>query len=147
MFPAAVYRAAALPGVYWAAPACEVRDAAAFRWRGVMLDVVRHFLPKRELLRYVDLIALHRFNILHLHLTDDQGWRMQIERYRGSPAWVRGGPRRRSAGVRTACDDGADDEGGDHESGRVDLEHGAGPGVGFGVVGHGRERESHQRYL
>lgn len=81
LFPVAVYRAGAVPGVCWAAPACEVRDAPAFRWRGVMLDVARHFLPKRELLRYVDLIALHRFNILHLHLTDDQGWRMRIERY------------------------------------------------------------------
>lgn len=81
LLPASVYRAAAGSGVRWAAPACEIEDAPAFRWRGVLLDVARHFLPKREILRFIDLMALQRLNILHLHLTDDQGWRMQIERY------------------------------------------------------------------
>ncbi|WP_143532633.1 family 20 glycosylhydrolase, partial [Saccharothrix sp. ALI-22-I] len=60
-----------------ALPVCEVEDHPRFAWRGVMLDVARHFLPKHDLLRYVDLLAVHKLNVLHLHLTDDQGWRFE----------------------------------------------------------------------
>ncbi|WP_025156268.1 beta-N-acetylhexosaminidase [Leifsonia aquatica] len=81
LLPAAVHRRGALDGVRWAAPACRVEDRPAFRWRGLMLDVARHFLPKHDILRFVDLLAMHRMNVLHLHLTDDQGWRMEIRRY------------------------------------------------------------------
>ncbi len=62
-------------------PALTLRDAPRFRWRGFMLDVARHFLPKDVVLRYVDLVAAHKLNVLHLHLTDDQGWRVEIARY------------------------------------------------------------------
>ncbi|GGM97281.1 beta-N-acetylhexosaminidase [Lentzea pudingi] len=62
-------------------PACEVVDYPRFAWRGVMLDVSRHFLPKREVLRYVELLSVHKLNVLHLHLTDDQGWRFECKRY------------------------------------------------------------------
>ncbi|WP_223693442.1 beta-N-acetylhexosaminidase [Leifsonia poae] len=81
LLPAEVYRRSRVDGVRWAAPCCEVRDAPRFAWRGVLLDVARHFLPKHEVLRFVDLMAMHRLNVLHLHLTDDQGWRIQIRRY------------------------------------------------------------------
>lgn len=81
LLPAAVYRRAKVDGVRWVAPTCEINDAPRFAWRGVMLDVARHFLPKREVLRFIDLMSMHRLNVLHLHLTDDQGWRIQIERY------------------------------------------------------------------
>lgn len=81
LLPPQVYRRAAVHGMRWAAPACEVADEPAFRWRGVMLDVARHFLPLHDVLRFVDLMAMHRLNVLHLHLTDDQGWRIQILRY------------------------------------------------------------------
>lgn len=47
----------------------------------MMLDVARHFLPKDGVLRYLDLLAAHKLNVLHLHLTDDQGWRIEITRY------------------------------------------------------------------
>jgi hexosaminidase len=77
LLPDAAYRAAVPPGTRWIVPAGEVRDAPALSWRGGMIDVARHFLPKRELLRYVDLFALHKLNRLHLHLTDDQGWRIE----------------------------------------------------------------------
>lgn len=62
-------------------PACRIEDEPAFGWRGIMLDVARHFLPVREVLRIVDLLAMHKFNRLHFHLTDDQGWRIQISAY------------------------------------------------------------------
>ncbi|MFF2621590.1 beta-N-acetylhexosaminidase [Oerskovia jenensis] len=62
-------------------PALTIEDHPRFGWRGVLLDVARHFLPKREVLRFVDLAAAHKLNVVQLHLTDDQGWRMQVHRY------------------------------------------------------------------
>ncbi|MEU4426840.1 beta-N-acetylhexosaminidase [Actinoplanes sp. NPDC024001] len=62
----------------WSIPAGRIVDAPRFRWRGVMLDVARHFMPVSDVLRFVDLAAFHKLNVLHLHLTDDQGWRIEI---------------------------------------------------------------------
>jgi hexosaminidase len=62
-------------------PCVDIRDVPVFPWRGAMLDVARHFMPIGFVRRFVDLLALHKLNVLHLHLTDDQGWRMPIERY------------------------------------------------------------------
>ncbi|HHY57166.1 MAG TPA: beta-N-acetylhexosaminidase [Chloroflexi bacterium] len=81
LLPAANWRAAPLPGVAWSAPCCTIEDAPRFGWRGCMLDVVRHFAPKQTILRFVDLLAMHHFNRLHLHLTDDQGWRVEIKAF------------------------------------------------------------------
>jgi hexosaminidase len=81
LLPPAIYRSAPVAGVEWSLPAVEIADAPRFGWRGAMLDVARHFLPKREVLRFIDLLAVHRLNVLHLHLTDDQGWRVEIARY------------------------------------------------------------------
>jgi len=62
-------------------PAVRIVDAPQFAWRGVMLDVARHFMPKDFVLKVIDVLALHRLNTLHFHLTDDQGWRVEIEAY------------------------------------------------------------------
>jgi hexosaminidase len=59
----------------------EIVDEPAYEWRGLMVDVSRHFLPIEFLYRIVDLLALHRMSMLHLHLTDDQGWRIEIDAY------------------------------------------------------------------
>lgn len=59
-------------------PCCDIDDWPRFGWRGVHLDVARHFLPVHAVLRLIDLAALHRLNVVHLHLTDDQGWRLEI---------------------------------------------------------------------
>nr|WP_231747339.1 beta-N-acetylhexosaminidase [Auraticoccus cholistanensis] len=59
-------------------PAVEVEDEPRFGWRGVMIDVCRHFMPLRDLYALVDQLALHKYNVLHLHLTDDQGWRFEV---------------------------------------------------------------------
>ncbi|MFG2196310.1 beta-N-acetylhexosaminidase [Streptomyces sp. NPDC048639] len=75
------YRRAPLPGRSWRLPHCRIQDAPRFRWRGLMLDVARHFMPKDGVLRYLDLLAAHKLNVLHLHLTDDQGWRIEIARH------------------------------------------------------------------
>lgn len=75
------YRKAPLPGRTWSLPYVDIADGPRFEWRGLMLDVARHFLPKDAVLRYIDLLAAHKLNVLHLHLTDDQGWRVEIKRY------------------------------------------------------------------
>jgi hexosaminidase len=62
-------------------PELVIVDAPRFAWRGVLLDVARHFMPKTFILKLIDLIALHKCNVLHLHFTDDQGWRVEIEGY------------------------------------------------------------------
>ncbi|MFJ2741565.1 beta-N-acetylhexosaminidase [Streptomyces sp. NPDC087440] len=62
-------------------PYQRVEDAPRFGWRGMMLDVARHFMPKDDVLRYLDLLAAHKLNVFHFHLTDDQGWRIEIKRH------------------------------------------------------------------
>ncbi|WP_374774225.1 beta-N-acetylhexosaminidase [Streptomyces sp. NBC_01310] len=65
----------------WSLPHGTIADGPRFGWRGMMLDVARHFMPKDGVLRYIDLLAAHKLNVLHLHLTDDQGWRIEIKRH------------------------------------------------------------------
>jgi len=64
-----------------ALPALRIEDAPRFRWRGLMLDSARHFQSPQFILRYLDWMALHKLNVLGWHLTDDQGWRLEIRRY------------------------------------------------------------------
>jgi len=79
--PPAIYRGAPIAGTRWVIPAMSVVDRPRFRWRGMHLDVSRHFMPKEFVKKYIDLLALHKMNTFHWHLTDDQGWRIEIERY------------------------------------------------------------------
>lgn len=65
----------------WYFPSCMVRDEPSFKWRGLHLDVSRHFFSVDEVKRYIDLMALYKFNTFHWHLTDDQGWRIEIKQY------------------------------------------------------------------
>ena len=65
----------------WTIPVIEINDAPHFSYRGLMLDVVRHFFPVSDVKRFIDLMSMHKFNHLHLHLTDDQGWRIEIPGY------------------------------------------------------------------
>ena len=58
---------------------CEVKDAPRFSWRGMHLDCSRHFFPVSFVKKFIDLLALHNMNIFHWHLTDDQGWRLEIK--------------------------------------------------------------------
>ena len=60
---------------------CFVQDAPNFQWRGLHLDVARHFYSVDEVKRFIDLMALYKFNTFHWHLTDDQGWRIEIKKY------------------------------------------------------------------
>jgi hexosaminidase len=60
-------------------PGAHVVDRPRYEWRGAMLDVARHFLPPADVKRFIDLYALYKINRLHLHLADDQGWRIEIK--------------------------------------------------------------------
>lgn len=62
-------------------PAVEIRDKPAFGYRGMMLDVCRHFFNVEEVKQFIDILALHKMNRFHWHLTDDQGWRIEIKQY------------------------------------------------------------------
>ncbi|MFD4227206.1 beta-N-acetylhexosaminidase [Streptomyces sp. NPDC058545] len=79
--PEAFRRAPVSDGVPARIPFADIEDRPRFSWRGMMLDVSRHFLPKDDVLRYLDLLAAHKLNVFHFHLTDDQGWRVEIKRY------------------------------------------------------------------
>ena len=78
-------------------PAAQITDRPRFSWRGAFLDVSRHFFSPLEVRRYIDLVAMYRINRLHLHLSDDQGWRIQIDTWpnlttHGGSTEVKGGP-------------------------------------------------------
>ena len=59
----------------------EIEDLPRFPWRGLLLDPARHFMPPEFVKKFIDIMALHKFNTLQLHLTDDQGWRLEIRKY------------------------------------------------------------------
>jgi hexosaminidase len=63
----------------WSVPAISIDDRPRFGWRGSMLDVSRHFFTVDEVKQFIDLLALYKLNVLHLHLSDDQGWRIEIK--------------------------------------------------------------------
>ena len=65
----------------WKIPSVEITDYPRFSWRGMHLDVSRHFFPVDFVKKYIDLIAMHKMNIFHWHLTDDNGWRIEIRQY------------------------------------------------------------------
>jgi hexosaminidase len=81
LLPAAIYREAPLGNTVWRAAAVHVEDAPRFAWRGAHLDVARHFEPKEFVKKYIDLLARHKMNRFHWHLTEDQGWRIEIMKY------------------------------------------------------------------
>ena len=67
--------------IEWSVPCVEIEDYPRFQWRGFMLDVGRHFFDKVVVKKMLDLMALHKMNIFHWHLTEDQGWRIEIKKY------------------------------------------------------------------
>ena len=79
LFPKEIESKTPVSGVAWTAPAVEITDYPRFGWRGLMFDVSRHFFTKDEVKRYIDNMVRYKYNILHLHLTDDEGWRIEIK--------------------------------------------------------------------
>jgi hexosaminidase len=96
LLPAKIESATVQPGP-WTVPGVRIADRPRFGWRGTMLDVSRHFFSVAEVKRYLDLAALYKVNTLHLHLADDQGWRIVIDSWPrlatfGGSTEVGGGP-------------------------------------------------------
>ncbi|MFN8876123.1 MAG: beta-N-acetylhexosaminidase [Gemmatimonadota bacterium] len=83
LLPAAIERRARVRGVRWTVPATRITDRPRFSWRGSHLDVARHFMPVEFVKKWLDLMALQKLNRFHWHLTDDQGWRLEV------PGWPR----------------------------------------------------------
>src|ERR1700749_605017 len=65
--------------VNWSIPAVDIADYPRFAWRGLMLDVSRHFFSKQVVLNYIDEMAKYKYSVRHLHLADDEGWRVEIK--------------------------------------------------------------------
>jgi hexosaminidase len=81
ILPVEIFREAPVTSVAWRAPALNIEDSPRFQWRGMHLDVGRHFMPKEFVKKFIDLLALHKMNSFHWHLTEDQGWRIEIRKY------------------------------------------------------------------
>ena len=84
LMPPEVFGAEEPPGQSarrWTAPCAEIEDYPRFAWRGLLLDVGRHYMPIEFIKKLVDVLAMHKLNVFQLHLTDDQGWRVEIKKY------------------------------------------------------------------
>jgi len=79
--PVEIYKKTTTSNIVWSVPAVKITDKPAFAWRGMMLDVSRYFFTKEFVLKYLDLMAMHKMNVLHWHLVDDGGWRIEIKKY------------------------------------------------------------------
>ena len=81
MLPAEIFGKTEASGLDWSLPCCEINDAPRFGYRGMHMDVVRHFFDMDMVKRYLDIMEVHKLNTLHWHITDDQGWRIEIKKY------------------------------------------------------------------
>lgn len=79
LLPGEIFSPQPIADVKWSIPFVKIEDYPRFGWRGLMLDVSRHFFTVSQVKDYIDQMAKYKFNLLHLHLTDDQGWRIQIK--------------------------------------------------------------------
>ncbi len=81
LLPPAIFSSTVAAKMDWPIPCVHIKDRPRFPWRGLMLDVSRHFFNVAEVKRYLDLMALHKLNTFHWHLVDDSGWRIEIKKY------------------------------------------------------------------
>lgn len=81
LMPPSIFSATKAGNVTWEAPCVKITDTPRFRWRGLLIDPARHFIPVQDVKRFIDVMALHKFNRLQVHLTDNEGWRIEIKKY------------------------------------------------------------------
>ncbi|AUD01289.1 beta-N-acetylhexosaminidase [Spirosoma pollinicola] len=81
LMPAAIFSSTKVSGVAWTVPACTIDDTPRYGYRGSMLDAGRYFYPVAFIKKYIDLLARHKMNTFHWHLTEDQGWHIEIKKY------------------------------------------------------------------
>jgi hexosaminidase len=97
LFPPEIFAPKPVPMIKWTVPGVEIEDQPRFPWRGLLLDVSRHFFNKAEIKQLLDAMALHKLNTFHWHLVDDQGWRIEIRKY---PRLTQVGAWRKSIGFK-----------------------------------------------
>lgn len=81
LLPPSIESKKVVANINWEIPICTIKDKPRFKYRGLMLDVSRHFFNKEYIKKTIDGLAMHKMNVLHLHLVDDQGWRIEIKKY------------------------------------------------------------------
>jgi len=81
LLPVEIFSEKQISPADWTIPCCSLEDSERFKWRGMHFDVCRHFMTKEDVLKFIDLIALYKYNRFHFHLTEDQGWRIEIKKY------------------------------------------------------------------
>ena len=81
LFPKWIESKTPVKNVTWTIPSVTIKDYPRFGWRGLLLDVSRHFFTKEQVRIFIDNMVRYKYNLLHLHLTDDQGWRIEIKSY------------------------------------------------------------------
>ena len=81
LLPVRIEHKTKVSGIDWTVACCEIEDTPRFTWRGAHLDVCRHFFPKDFVKKYIDILAMHKLNTFHWHLTEDQGWRIEIKKW------------------------------------------------------------------
>ena len=79
LFPKEIESDTRVSNIKWQAPCVDITDYPRFGWRGLMFDVARHFFTKEDVKKYIDQMVRYKYNLLHLHLTDDEGWRIEIK--------------------------------------------------------------------
>lgn len=79
LFPKEIESSTLVKNVKWKAPCVDITDYPRFGWRGLMFDVSRHFFTKEDVEKYIDQMVRYKYNLLHMHLTDDEGWRIEIK--------------------------------------------------------------------
>jgi hexosaminidase len=79
LMPAAIESKIPVQNILWDIPVVEINDYPRFGWRGLMFDVARHFFTKEEVKDFIDNMVRYKYNVLHLHLSDDEGWRIEIK--------------------------------------------------------------------
>jgi len=107
LLPPEIFSTNVVKGIRWTMPCGHIQDRPRFAWRGLMLDVSRHFYDKTEVEKILDEMALHKLNTFHWHLTDDQGWRIEIKKY---PKLTETGAWRTGSRLKTPRGEGDDPE-------------------------------------
>ena len=107
LLPVEIFSKSKAESAEWKVPCVRITDYPRFQWRGLLVDPARHFIPKQDLLRFINIMVLHKFNSLQIHLTDDQGWRLEIKRYpklTETGAWMDFTAMRRGDGAKDSGD-------------------------------------------
>ena len=81
MLPVEIYNSRRQKNIEWNITGAKIKDAPKYPWRGMMLDVSRYFFDKDYVMRFIDMMSIYKMNVLHLHLVDDAGWRVEIKKY------------------------------------------------------------------